>query len=63
MIIAHYRIFESHEEVTEPYEAARPLPDGKVLGKTDEHVTDGMTAEEMSKFIKDNYPEQDESDN
>jgi hypothetical protein len=60
MIIASYRIFDSHDEVVPPYEAARPLPDGKVLGKTDEAVSDGLTAEEMSKFIKENYPESDE---
>jgi len=63
MITAHYKLFESHEEVTPPYEAARPLQDGRVVGKTDEPTPDGMTAEEMSKFIKENYPEQDESDN
>jgi hypothetical protein len=49
--------------VVSPYEVARELPDGKVIGKTDEAVNDGMTAEEMSKFIKENYPEPDESDN
>ena len=63
MIVAHYRIFNTTNEVVSPYEAARELPDGKVIGKTDEHVTDGMNADEMSKFIKDNYPESDESDN
>jgi hypothetical protein len=60
MIIARYRIFDTTNDVAAPYEAARPLPDGKVLGKTDEAVNDGLTAEEMSKFIKENYPEQDE---
>jgi hypothetical protein len=32
------------------------------IRKTDEAVSDGMTAEEMSKFIKENYPEQDETE-
>jgi len=63
MIIASYKLFDTTNDVVSPYEAARELPDGKVIGKTDEAVTDGMTADEMAQFIKENYPEPDESNN
>jgi len=63
MVHSRYKIFNTTNDVVSPYEAARPLQDGKVVGKTDEPTPDGMTAEEMSKFIKENYPESDESDN
>ena len=51
MLKTSYKIFNSEKEVEKPYEAARVLSDGKVIGKTDEKVEGGMTAEELLKLI------------
>ena len=51
MLKTSYKIFDSEQEVEKPYEAARVLPDGKVIGKTDEKVEGGLTAEEVLKLI------------
>jgi hypothetical protein len=51
MLKTSYKIFDSEQEVEKPYESARVLPDGRVIGKTDEKVEDGMTAEEVLALI------------
>jgi hypothetical protein len=51
MLKTSYKIFNSEKEVEKPYESARVLPDGKVIGKTDEKVEGGLTDEEVLKLI------------
>jgi hypothetical protein len=51
MLKTSYKIFDSEREVEKPYESARVLPDGRVIGKTDEEVEGGLTAEELLKLI------------
>lgn len=57
MELCRYKIYEPNEEVLPPFEAARELPDGKIIGKywIADHKTiekDSISEKELTEFLK-----------
>lgn len=54
----NYAIFNSIEEVAPPYEYARTLSNGDVIGRAIDSQEFGITIEEIREYIKNNHVEQ-----
>lgn len=54
-LLRNYKVFKT--KVEKPYEFARELSNGDLMGKSYESQKDGMTVKEMEQYIRDNHVE------
>lgn len=54
-LVRNYKVFQG--EVEKPYELARTLSNGDLIGKSYESQKDGITLQEVEKYIRENHVE------
>lgn len=52
-----YKVFQTKDEITEPFYFAKELSNGEFIGKSYDEVDDAMTLEEIEAYIKENHVE------